>query len=312
MSKTSGVQDDGLGQPHSAEIRRYSNRLWDNDRWQAFVHRPGDIVISTAYKSGTSWMQRICSLLVFGTSELEASLDEISPWLDATSQPQQTIFEAFERQTHRRFIKTHCPLDGMRLRDDVDYICVARDPRDVCISMWHQIPNSRRLSQDAVVSSADFPTFLRAWLTRPGIDGEADGWPYWSYFNHAHSCWRERERANVHLIHFQDLLDDLSGVMRRLAERLGLQPPADAWPSLVAAARFDAMKSAHTLTTPGVAWNAWKDNRAFFRRGTSGEWRERFTSDDLKVYDRAVADKIPEDLNQWLHRDVNHAAGPSE
>ena len=35
----------------------------DNSRWYEFVFRPGDIVISTRSRSGTTRMQMICALL---------------------------------------------------------------------------------------------------------------------------------------------------------------------------------------------------------------------------------------------------------
>ena len=44
--------------------------------------RDGDIVISTRSKSGTTWLQMICALLVFQTPDLPAPLGELSPWLD--------------------------------------------------------------------------------------------------------------------------------------------------------------------------------------------------------------------------------------
>ena len=44
---------------------RYWSVEQDSARWLAFEPRPGDIVISTRSKHGTSWMQMICALLIF-------------------------------------------------------------------------------------------------------------------------------------------------------------------------------------------------------------------------------------------------------
>ena len=48
---------------------------------------------------------------------------------------------AFAAQTHRRFIKTHTPLDGIPLHADATYLVVGRDPRDVAISYEHHAAN---------------------------------------------------------------------------------------------------------------------------------------------------------------------------
>ena len=54
----------------------------DSARWEGFPFRNGDIVISTPSKCGTTWMQMICALLVFQTTDFNPPLTEISPWLD--------------------------------------------------------------------------------------------------------------------------------------------------------------------------------------------------------------------------------------
>ena len=58
---------------------RYRSPDEDSGRWLDFEYRDGDIVISTCSKSGTTWVQMICALLVFQTPELPAPLGELSP-----------------------------------------------------------------------------------------------------------------------------------------------------------------------------------------------------------------------------------------
>ena len=53
---------------------RYRSPDEDSARWLEFEFRAGDIVISTRSKSGTTWMQMICALLVFQTPDLPAPL----------------------------------------------------------------------------------------------------------------------------------------------------------------------------------------------------------------------------------------------
>src|SRR5262249_39726181 len=88
---------------------QYRSIISDNSRWAGFEFRPGDIVISTPPKCGTTWMQMICALLVFQTPDFDGSLDLISPWLEMLTRDRDSVFADLAAQTHRRFIKSHTP-----------------------------------------------------------------------------------------------------------------------------------------------------------------------------------------------------------
>src|ERR1035438_3528616 len=107
----------------------------DSGRWLGFRFRPGDIVISTRRKSGTTWMQMICALLIFQTPELPEPLGDLSPWLDNVAMPHDFVYAQLGEQRHRRFIKTHTPLDGIPLDPRVTYIVTARHPLDTFVSL---------------------------------------------------------------------------------------------------------------------------------------------------------------------------------
>jgi aryl sulfotransferase len=53
---------------YPCRVRTYRNQHLDSTRWDRFQPRADEVLISTSYKSGTTWMQRIVSLLVFGPS----------------------------------------------------------------------------------------------------------------------------------------------------------------------------------------------------------------------------------------------------
>ena len=103
----------------------YRSWMSDNLRWDALKLRAGDIIISAPPKCGTTWTQRLVSLLVFDGPNLPGPLPLVSPWLDLTAQPAEKVVAALDAQDHRRFIKTHTPLDGLVLDDRVTYIGVA-------------------------------------------------------------------------------------------------------------------------------------------------------------------------------------------
>src|SRR5262249_34602764 len=94
--------------------RVYQCHHLDSTRWDDVVPRPDDIIITTSLKAGTTWTQRIISLLVFQSPALPNTLHWVSPWPDArfimTKAEMTGVVEGVE---HRRFLKSHLPLDGL-------------------------------------------------------------------------------------------------------------------------------------------------------------------------------------------------------
>jgi aryl sulfotransferase len=294
--------------------RRYQNHTLDSDRWDAFEPRSGDIVIDTSFKAGTTWMQRIVSLLIFGPDPLPKSLDSLSPWIDRRSQPAASAaeFARLSAQVHRRFVKSHLPLDAMPYYSDLFYIWLSRDTRDVFMSVWHHYhsltPAAFRLLALNSPDGSHLPpcpetpqALWREWMTHSSFEWERDGWPFWSHHYNAASFWPFRHLPNIICVHFADLLADLGAEMRRIAEFLCVEVPLARWPALVRAARFDAMRAEAIRTDRNGAWAKTFTGGAagFFFRGTNGRWRSVVSGDDLALYERGVA-SLGSDLRVWL------------
>jgi hypothetical protein len=267
-------------------------------------------------------MQMICALLVFQSSRLPQQLTTLSPWLDMHLRPIAETRQLLAAQRHRRFIKTHTPLDGLPLADDVTYIIVGRDPRDVAISMAHHCANlddqTIRSLQHADVMAATHPQpsgvqagfgdVVRAWLTDdspPTLQLSSLRGMLW----HLSDAWSRREAANVVLLHYEDLSENLSGEMRALADRLGISVPASVWDDLVAAATFPRMRERAEVLVPDERLGLFLDSQRFFRRGGTGQWRGFFTEADQREYAVRVATLASPELGSWLHRRAMPAAG---
>ena len=77
--------------------RTYRNHHLDSTRWEHFTPRDGDIVVSTSYKSGTTWMQMIVRHLLFENTEGLAPVMQLSPWIDASFQmPLNNLMDMLE------------------------------------------------------------------------------------------------------------------------------------------------------------------------------------------------------------------------
>jgi aryl sulfotransferase len=289
---------------------RYLSDDEDSARWTGFEFRPGDIVISTRSKSGTTWMQRICSLLVFQSAELPAPIAELSPWLDHRVAPVDSVFANLGAQTHRRFIKTHTPLDGLPLRPEVTYVVVCRQPLDAAVSLYHQGDN---LNRDVMRRLAGLPEpaepppprpplheWLVAWVSGDASPQE-DLDSIRGYFWHLTDAWQRRDQANVVLVHYDDLLGDLEGEMRRLARRLSISIPEGKWPELIEAASFATMRAQADDVLPTNS-GIHKSSAAFFRRGSSGAGAEELTAAELSLYRQRAADLAPAHALAWLDK----------
>src|SRR5215210_1632217 len=124
-------------------MRRYRGFMADSARWERFAFRSDDIVITTPAKSGTTWMQTIVGMLVLGRADLGAPIATISPWLDMLIHTDDEVFGMLERQRHRRFVKTHTPLDGLPRHPSATYIAMIRHPLDVALSDLDHRANQR-------------------------------------------------------------------------------------------------------------------------------------------------------------------------
>jgi aryl sulfotransferase len=316
---------------------RYRSPDEDSARWNGFPFRPGDIVISTRSKSGTTWMQMICALLIFQTPELPAPLSTLSPWLDWLIVPRDEVLAQLAAQRHRRFIKTHTPLDGVPVDPRATYIVVARHPLDMAVSLFHQSTNlnhdriaeltgaahpadkeplagrsadcaAEDLVGGPVERPADHPQEARppvkdallAWIDRDVAPVDAmDSLP--GVMWHLADAWGRRHEENVLLVHYADLSVDLDGEMRRIAGRLAVDIRDNRWPALVAAAGFTEMRRRANQLAPDPA-RVLKDREAFFRRGSSGAGRELLTAAEVEHYLDRAAGMAPPDLLAWLHR----------
>jgi aryl sulfotransferase len=290
---------------------RYRSSDEDSARWDGFEFRAGDIVISTRSKSGTTWMQMICALLIFGRPELPAPLSELSPWLDWLVVDRGEIFERLAAQRHRRFVKTHTPLDGVPSDPRVSYIVVARNPLDMAVSLYHQGANIDRTRQRALIGAPEpssparprrpLDEWLRLWIDSDAAPADAlDDLP--GVMWHLSDAWARRDQPNILLVHYDDLREDLEGQMRALAGRLAVEVPEESWPKLAEAATFERMRARADELVPDPA-GILKDRAAFFRQGRSGAGRALLNPEDLIRYDQRVARLAPADLLAWLHRD---------
>jgi aryl sulfotransferase len=306
-------------------LREYRTWTTDSRRWDRYQPRQDDIVIATYPKCGTTWMQQIVSSLVFQDAT-PRSLLEISPWIDgrAFGDP-EVVHASFNHQTHRRFAKCHLPVDGIPLYNEMRYIHVARDGRDAAMSLYNQWTgfsdrhreNFDRIGREDPTIGRPFPKFptdivemFRFWLSNSGSSGQTEGGGAVLFFDLEVGYWAERKRPNFLMVHYNDLLDDLDGEMRRVAAFLDININEAMWPSLVQAAQFSEMRAAADSLMPHLRLTRADGPRSFFHKGTIGRWRDILTPDDLANYEEKVRVKFSPALAAWIEGGRNAAGEP--
>jgi hypothetical protein len=235
------------------------------------------------------------------------------------------VLADLEAQTHRRFIKSHTPLDGLPFDPRVTYITVARDLRDVAISWDNHVENMNLeivVQQRADAVGLDdlaelfpdgFPVpaessieRLWEWVDAPANDQRGS---LVDTVDHLRTFWDRRSEPNVVLLHYADLSADLAGQMRRLAARLGIEVAEERWPALVEAATFQSMRRRAEDVAPATGIGAiWKDTARFFNKGTNGQWRELLDEEGVRRFDDRLRSLASPELIAWINGEVSVAS----
>lgn len=292
--------------------RVYKNHSLNSLVWDGFRPRADDVIVATALKAGTTWMQTIVGNLIFQDQEMPAPLWQLTPWLDSRAGSVAENLNLLEGQTHRRFLKTHLPLDALPYFPEVKYIYVGRDGRDIFMSLWNHY---RHLHPDILEWYNDFPTrandpfppcpddiheFFQMWISKSWFSWEDDGFPFWSIFYHLQSWWAHRHLSNILFVHFNDLLDDLNGQMRLVADYLDIKINETIWPSVVDKATFKTMKANAEKVVAGGGDFLIGGAQQFINKGTNGRWKGILTKDELDLYEEAATRQLEPDSKQWL------------
>jgi aryl sulfotransferase len=297
---------NALIRPARREVR---SRLFDSARWAGYRGRPGDIIIATFPKCGTTWTQRIVSMLLAGGS---AVAPVGGAWFDFRLRgPVEPVLQAAEADSGRRLLKAHLAYDALPVSEGVKFIHVARDGRDAAMSMHNHArgftSQMNALMDEVSLSDPKFGDVaprtpedpaeaFHEWLTDGGARGDKGA----SFWEVERSYWAARRDANMLLVHYNDLKADLAGEIARVARYLGIQLPSVVMSQIVAAAEFETMRAQGDTLMPTAA-NAWVDGaKTFLHKGVNGRWRGVFAEADLAAYMLKTTVEFTPALAAWL------------
>jgi len=292
-----------------APVRQVRSRIFDSARWAGYCARPDDIIIATFPKCGTTWTQRIVSMLLAGSA---APAPVGGPWPDFRLRGDiEPILEQAEAIPGRRHLKSHLPYDALPVWEGVKFIHVARDGRDSAMSMHNHLHGFRpemnavmdhvsltdpKFGDAAPRAPENLAEYFRDWLVDGGGMGD-QGASFWAV---ERSYWAARRDPNMLLVHYSDLKADLGGEIARIARYLEIDLPARVMDEITAAACFESMREQGEALMPGAIM-AWVDGaKTFLNKGVNGRWQGAFDEADLATYKAKLAEEFTPALAAWL------------
>jgi aryl sulfotransferase len=226
----------------------------------------------------------------------------MSPWVDLRVPPKAVKLPLLEAQTHRRFMKTHLPVDATRFCPKAKYLYIGRD---VVWSMYNHHVNANQTWYDALNDTPgrigppikpppdDIRQYWREWLDR-------DGHPFWPFWENVRSWWAVRDLPNVKFIHFANLKHDMAREIRAIATFLDIPVKESRWEAILKHCSFEWMKNNATKSVPlgGAFWDAGAE--VFINKGVNGRWSDTLTPEEVAAYETRSRTELGDECAHWL------------
>lgn len=278
-----------LTQPGSASL------FHDPALLAGFKPRPTDVLITTAPKAGTTWMQQILHQLRCGGDAAFRNIFDVVPWLEYP-QPErgvEAVLAAYEALPSPRIFKTHCTYEQTPGVGVVKVVLTSRDPRDCCVSYYHHMrglsdPMRERLG---IAEGATFDAYFERWLTLG------------AWYRNVKSWWPHRQDSRVLWLRYEDMKRDLDSALDAILSFLGWSLHAGQKAAVLEMCSFAWMKRHESKfsTLPDDSFQPpVGDKVSLVRKGQVGDFRavlSRFQEE--RILDRAERELEPECL-QYL------------
>ena len=243
---------------------------------------PGDVVVNTYSKSGTTWVQQIVKLLRSDGKEDGTTISDAIAWLDCGDG--YPNYRPLENLTRPFYFKSHMPYErcpgGLPHTTQAKYIYVARNPKDVAVSYYHHMR-----AYKGIDFSGSWDVFFNLFLTGRVYFG--------AWFDHVLAWWRYQDRENILFLKYEDLSSNIREGVEKIAEFIFANtPPANVLDEVAKQCTFNSMKENPAANFSWVNPHRHPDAPPFLRKGTVGDWMNYFTTEQNAEFDAVYAEKM--------------------
>ncbi|XP_077511691.1 amine sulfotransferase-like [Amblyomma americanum] len=257
-----------------------------------------DIVQCTYPKSGTNWMQYIIQLIVKGGVQMNFA--DITRDLRSI---EYTDFADWKPTLPVRLFTTHLPLRRETMNEEAKYIYVARNPWDVCVSMFRMVTDLSLYRFEDGKLEDFFEAFIESDLG------------YGDYFDHVASGYALKDEPNVFFTTYEELKMDTRSTVLRLAHFLGedygraLEENERFLQNVLEYSKAENMRKNYTIEFSGNSVPEWNNamtrNKMTSKHGCEGDqnkfaivkearvgsWKDYLTPEMLVRFENKIQEK---------------------
>ena len=258
-----------------------------------FEARPTDVLITTAPKAGTTWMQQILYQIKTGGDPDFTNIDEVVPWLELTHKNTswEQLLEKYRQLPDPRIFKTHCTYPQTPHSDKVNIILSSRDPRDCCVSFYHHMTSMKQEALDllGITAPSSFDEYFESWMS------------FGAWFRNVASWWPHKEDANVLWLRYEDMVKDLSKTVDQILNFLNWSLNETQKQNVLKFSSFDWMRQHNDkFVVRFDNGESMFKPKGFIRKGQVGDHKNLMsTEQEARIIQRAEKE-LPEDCLRYL------------
>jgi len=265
-----------------------------------FKPRNSDVLITTAPKAGTTWMQQILYQLKSGGDANFSNIFQVVPWLEFPSKyvTSQQKLKEYEAMSGPRLLKTHCTYlqtpgtcPPTAETNTARIVLTSRDPRDCCVSFYHHMMSMTVNAREyyGMQVPASFDVYFEEWME------------FASWYNNVESWWPHINDKNVLWLRYEDMVDDLGNNIQRLLTFLQWKLTPEQLRCVTDHCSFTWMK-AHSDKFILKLQNGEPEFKpgGFIRKGKVGDHKNLLTEKQEQCIIEEAHNRLPQECLQFL------------